>query len=425
MSSLKTLFVVAILVGGLYGAYWVLNHTPQATTPPEVADQWPSTLQVSPGTPTTTGAPAGAASRWSSDPSSGGTAPAFAATAPTPSPTAVPSNPASPVAADSAAPVFSPSEVAAGPSPLVTPATGNTTGTNDGAVIAASAASEPTAPPANPWPSESPSPTGPSPMNPPSDFGPPPAAPPSDFGPPSAAGPVAPPADREDFATFARRVEETLAAGQPAQAHQMLSARYTDPSTTPDECRQMQPLLDQLAGTVIFSSQSILEGPYEIMATDTLESIAERYNVPTGLLVKINGLDPRAPLEPGRQIKVVRGPFEAVVDLDQCELTLLLGGELYAGRFRIGVGPESRQEGTLMVTDKRDLSDPAAAATAPADGSLGTRWIGLGQHMGLHGTNLNDPLGRPMNQGCLSLSQRDIEDLYDILSIGSTVIVRR
>jgi lipoprotein-anchoring transpeptidase ErfK/SrfK len=161
------------------------------------------------------------------------------------------------------------------------------------------------------------------------------------------------------------------------------------------------------------------------LATDTLESIAQRYEVAPSLLVKINGLDPGVPLRPGDQIKVVRGPFKAVVDLGRYELTLLLQDGRYAGRFPIGVGPELRQDGNLMVAEKRDLGAPGGNPGFPQDGSLGTRWIGLDRNQGLHGTNVSGPLGRPVGQGCISLGQRDIEDLYDILSVGSTVIIRR
>lgn len=205
----------------------------------------------------------------------------------------------------------------------------------------------------------------------------------------------------------------------------MLSQRYNAPNVSPTEASTMERLLDQLAGTVVYSSQSFLEAPYEVLTTDTLQSIADRYNVPTGLLAKINGLDPNVPLRPGQQIKVVRGPFEAIVDLDRYELTLLLEDGRYAGRFTIGVGPEIQKEGTFWVTDKADLSAQAANDPALANGSRGTRWIGLGERMGLHGTNLPVSLGRPVNEGCISLRQRDIEDLYDILSVGSKVTIRR
>ena len=414
MSSLKTLFVAAFLVAGLCGVYLFLNYNPEANSDNEVADGWTSGLDVSTGTPSE-GSTSPAAPQWNSD-SSSSPAPSFAPTFPSNSPSA---------AAPTPVPVQNPSETLPAPYYQNEPAPSN--GPSDAPVAGSDEPQFPTpkmpgdASGANPsdlpitaWPPEaSPAanPTGAAQQTDTSGYGMPPAN----------AGPLAAPIDREDYSTFMGRVSEALAARRLGEAHLMLSERYTDSNTTPDEKRQLQPLLDQLAGTVIYSPQSHLEAPYEVLANDTLKSIAEKHFVPTGLLVKINGLDPNAPLRPGQQIKVVSGPFEAVIDRDLCELTLMLKGERYAGRFPIGIGPELRQEGTFMVTDKRDLTEPGATS----DNSLGTRWIGLGQHMGLHGTNSPEPLGRPVQQGCINLGQRDIEDLYDILSVGSTVKIQR
>ena len=184
----------------------------------------------------------------------------------------------------------------------------------------------------------------------------------------------------------------------------------------------MEQVLDQLAGTVIYSPEHLLEQPYRVRANETLQQVAQQYNVPVGFLAKINGIDPKAPLRPGQELKVVRGPFDAAVDLNRRELTLMLAGQRYAGRFPIAVGPQLGQnEGTFMVTDKTDIS----AFPADQNRSLGTRWIGLGKNLGIHGAGAPATAGQDVNQGWISLGQRDVEDLYDILSIGSKVVIRR
>jgi lipoprotein-anchoring transpeptidase ErfK/SrfK len=45
--------------------------------------------------------------------------------------------------------------------------------------------------------------------------------------------------------------------------------------------------------------------------------------------------------------------------------------------------------------------------------------------MGMHAAPTPTAPGQPATEGCIGLSQRDIGDLYDILSIGSTVTIRR
>jgi lipoprotein-anchoring transpeptidase ErfK/SrfK len=56
---------------------------------------------------------------------------------------------------------------------------------------------------------------------------------------------------------------------------------------------------------------------------------------------------------------------------------------------------------------------------------LGERWIGLGKNMAIHGTNRPENIGRTDLPGCISLSETDVVEVYDILSLGSQVTIRR
>jgi lipoprotein-anchoring transpeptidase ErfK/SrfK len=221
-----------------------------------------------------------------------------------------------------------------------------------------------------------------------------------------------------------------LEGGQMATALRQLSTWYGKPGLTADETRQLNELLDQVAGTVVYSTQHLLEPPYEVQPGERLEDIGEKYSVPWELLAKINGIDDPAALRPGERLKVIRGPFQAVVSLESRELTILTNGGSYAGRFKIGIGSEHPpQEGTFAVSEK--VANPvyygrdrAIGAEDPAN-PLGERWIGLGKNLGIHGTNNPESIGRNDLAGSISLSQRDIEDVYDILSLGSRVTIRR
>ncbi len=262
-----------------------------------------------------------------------------------------------------------------------------------------------------------------------------------------------PPASRRDFGLmpdrghshhdteqgFQRLMDEVyrkLDAGRLAEAHRELSRLYRDPGLTAQQARQVVELLDQLAGTVIFSRQSLLEPPYVVRPGDTLQSIADQYDVPPELIANINGIrDPRG-VQPGQELKVVRGPFYAMLHLGDYELSLMLG-DLYAGRFRVGLGREQPElEGNYIVTYKG-----AGPTYYGADGvtieahdprnPLGHLWIGLGKgyeqpaHIGIHGTNDPQNIGRAAPRCHIALDRRDIEDVYGILSIGSRVIIRR
>jgi LysM repeat protein len=244
---------------------------------------------------------------------------------------------------------------------------------------------------------------------------------------------------RSDFVAMMDEAQRRLAKGELAEVHLALSRFYADPDLradlTAEESHQLTELLDQLAGTVIYSRQHLLEPPYVVKPGDSLQQIAQSYNVPAQVLAKINGIREPDRLQPGRQLKVFRGPFEAVVSLQRYELVLMLGGR-YAGRFPIGVGRDSPQL-TGSYTVKRKLTNPTNSGpnrnVGPGDPNIppGKCWLDLGDRIGIQETEDVKNLGRAGGRGGICLGPRDIEDLYDILtadsesSVGSRVTIRR
>jgi hypothetical protein len=232
------------------------------------------------------------------------------------------------------------------------------------------------------------------------------------------------------FDSLMETARKKLDEGRLAEVQLSLSALYDDPELPAAQAKQLTELLDQLAGTVIYSRQHLLEPPYIVQPGDTLERIGEKYNVPGLLIARINGLGELQPLRPGRELKVVRGPFSALIHLEKHELTLMVGGR-YAGRFAIGVGcDQPRLEGEYVVREKNinpQYRGPGGTTVAGGDphNPLGKFWIGLGENVGLHGTVDPQNIGRDDNRGTICLGDRDIEDLYGILSIGSRVVIQR
>ena len=53
---------------------------------------------------------------------------------------------------------------------------------------------------------------------------------------------------------------------------------------------------------------------------------------------------------------------------------------------------------------------------------LGTRWLGLSvKGYGIHGTNNPSSIGHSASHGCIRMRNRDVEQLFDIVSIGDPV----
>ena len=242
----------------------------------------------------------------------------------------------------------------------------------------------------------------------------------------AAANTETPPADdiHADFANLIQSVESLLAQNRLADAHLELSEWYGDPRFSPEQDAHVTDLLDRLAGTVIYSRDYPLERPYEAQPGDTLEKIADMYEVPAELLANINGLrDPRD-LLPGSKLKVVKGPFNAYISLSKMHLVLYLGNR-YAGRFQIGVGSDHPiSDGEYVVLRKQ--VNPAYYGQTVIDkddpkNPLGEFAVDLGNNgqpsnILIHGTNDPASIGRKGSRGCISMGDRDIRDVFNILS---------
>ncbi len=119
--------------------------------------------------------------------------------------------------------------------------------------------------------------------------------PPEAVAPAGSASPANKPADdllQRQFTDLMEGVRKKLDEGKCAEAQLALSTLYGDPNLPADQLKQITELLDQLAGTVIYSRQSYLEPPYAVQPGDTIDRIAQKCKVPWQLLARINGLMP-------------------------------------------------------------------------------------------------------------------------------------
>ncbi|MCU6713207.1 L,D-transpeptidase family protein [Paenibacillus sp. J5C_2022] len=58
--------------------------------------------------------------------------------------------------------------------------------------------------------------------------------------------------------------------------------------------------------------------------------------------------------------------------------------------------------------------------------SFGPRWLGLNVpwgNYGIHGTNRPNSIGQHLSHGCIRMQNRDVEELYDIIPIGTKVTI--
>lgn len=406
MQTLKSALVMLLLAGVGYGAFLFMqrhNAPPPAGVDTEIPDIHSITLGHDMGVPAAPGEiptqqlPSGQAQSGPVQSGPAG-APSFAPPSPDGSLPVIP--PAPPLLGPSAAganntvsqtpPINQPMENALPSAPVATvpplvnpPTAGPPTD---------STVTNPTAPP----PANVVVPPGPG------------AAPSATAEKPHAAAADAP---RVKFGEIWPQVEKLLAEDKLVEAHLELTQLYGQPDLSPQEDEQVTEMLGKLAGSIIYdaTSEHNIWPAYTVQPGDSLEKIASHNGVTPALLMKINGLtDPRA-IKPGDGLKVVKGPFNAIVNLPRSEITLVLA-DRYAGRVPIHLGREFTPP---------DVRDPLSIV----DKDPGDLWIGLGGKLGIHKQNSVTKSGAVRDS--IAVAAEDAQDLYDILSMGSKVQVWR
>ncbi len=166
---------------------------------------------------------------------------------------------------------------------------------------------------------------------------------------------------------------------------------------------------------------------YEIKSGDTLAKIAREFKTTVELIKKSNNLSEDKIL-PGKKIKVWNAPFNMLVDKSQNILILKTDDEIVKTYIVSTGANNSTPVGTFRIVNK--LVNPTwykAGAVVPAsspENVLGTRWLGFNlPGYGIHGTTEPQNLGKQVTQGCVRLSNQDVEELYAIVPIGTEITI--
>jgi lipoprotein-anchoring transpeptidase ErfK/SrfK len=174
----------------------------------------------------------------------------------------------------------------------------------------------------------------------------------------------------------------------------------------------------------VLTPKSIL---YEIKPGDTLAKIAKEFKTNIDLIKKSNRFtDDR--ILPGRKIKIWTAGFSIVVDKSQNTLILKTDEEIIR-TYIVSTGiNNSTPTGNFKVINK--LINPtwfkAGAVVPPGspENILGSRWLGFNlAGYGIHGTTDPQSLGKQVTQGCIRMSNADVEELYVIIPVGIEVTI--
>ena len=242
-------------------------------------------------------------------------------------------------------------------------------------------------------------------------------------------------------------------AGKHLEARDSMNAALVSGRLRGSDADAARTLLAEINQTVVFSNRKFADdrfgGTYPVQSGDRLDKIGARHNITADMLMRINGLsDPRR-LRAGAWIKVLKGPFHAVVSKSAFRLDLYLGGlpgsghdVVYVTSFPVGLGKDdSTPVGKWQVEPDRKVKNPVyysprgegvTEADDPAN-PLGEFWIGLvgidgdavgKESYGIHGTIDPASIGKMESMGCIRLRNDDIAVVFSALVEGkSTVLV--
>jgi L,D-transpeptidase ErfK/SrfK len=109
---------------------------------------------------------------------------------------------------------------------------------------------------------------------------------------------------------------------------------------------------------------------------------------------------------------------------------VLIDGDRVVRTYDVAVGKASTPtpEGEFQIINH--IQNPTYYGTGvvigPGTGNpLGTRWMGLSaKGYGIHGTNVPSSIGKAASHGCIRMRQQDLEELFDLVKVGTTVELR-
>lgn len=224
----------------------------------------------------------------------------------------------------------------------------------------------------------------------------------------------------------ARRLAEQVVADESVRPFSTVWLEATDALST--------------INTRIFNSEIPVpqKRTYVIQPGDSLAKIARRLNTTIGALQRGNDLPPnRATIYPGDTLSIYKARWNIEVIKSRYCL-ILWDDDRFFKRYEIGVGRQNRTPvGTFVIDNKQKepvWTPPGRVIEYGSEENvLGTRWLGLKptgstnpdlRGYGIHGTWEPETIGTASSEGCVRMRNREVEELFDIVPVGTRVLIR-
>jgi len=259
---------------------------------------------------------------------------------------------------------------------------------------------------------------------------------------PEAAKPVIVPDDTENpAAQLISEAQQNIKAGKIIAARDKLNQVLLSAPLTFNQQQSVKAQLANLSKKWLFSRDlhagDTLTGTYKVQSGDLLSQVAKQYKVPYEILMSINNIKRPENLRAGDTIKVINGPFHAIVYRSTFTLDLYLGSITYIKSYKVGLGEQGLETPTgkwRVKTGgkliKPTWTDPTSGRTYNGDDPdypLGSRWIALDgiednakgrTGFAIHGTKEPETIGTRSSRGCIRLLNGEAIEIYNLLEPG-------
>lgn len=163
-----------------------------------------------------------------------------------------------------------------------------------------------------------------------------------------------------------------------------------------------------------------------------LEDAVLDANAPHRLIAEVHATKPEV------STKEVAGEYPSYLTLDRSTFTLRLWEHLKLSKtYTVAVGQEGLETpaGIYHIQDKQVnpswhvpnsawAGDLAGQVIPPGPSDpLKARWMGIFEGAGIHGTEETASLGSAASHGCVRMSIPDVEELYDLVEVGTPIYI--
>lgn len=215
--------------------------------------------------------------------------------------------------------------------------------------------------------------------------------------------------------------------GQLGEAKALYQQIFTDHPDAEDMPKIQRELGDLNINIIMSNMPNEYAIMHEVVSGDTLGELAKTYKTTIELIKLSNNLKNNI-IRIGQRLRIWTGAFNIFVDKSQNILILKQGDEVLKV-YDVSTGEHnSTPVGEYKVTTR--LEDPVwfnRGVVVPPESPqnvLGTRWLGFNiPGYGIHGTVDPETIGQQVTAGCVRMRNQEVEELYNIIPIGTPVVI--